>query len=305
MVYYHISPRTGNPNICRAEKRLCPLGPDTDHYSSREEAREAFALKNSGKTFKKFSRNSYNCNSDLLAPLFIAPKPLYFSEHEEDFLTEDSREFIVTVYNGDIPDHFPQSWDSGNGNNRFSLETNSMEQIITKHKVNDLGYYAVATKTFARTFAEIIKEDNPKNGGIVLDPLAGAGHLVKAFREAGIPSIASDNNSWKFSKDIEKLDALESIRKYGNDIDYVVISWAPYTENLDVKILELCRKDFPHIMILNIGEQEGGCTGSEEFWEKARVPKDWSRAGENNWNQRLFDSYETFISVHDFPLMVQ
>jgi hypothetical protein len=44
MPRYHINPRTGNPGICRAEKS-CPFGDmESDHYSSKEAAREAYEL---------------------------------------------------------------------------------------------------------------------------------------------------------------------------------------------------------------------------------------------------------------------
>ena len=42
---YHISPKTGNPNLCHAEKRPCPLGEGVEHYSTKAEARWAFEMK--------------------------------------------------------------------------------------------------------------------------------------------------------------------------------------------------------------------------------------------------------------------
>lgn len=43
---YHISPKTGNPNQCKASTGACPFGnpedPSVNHYDSKEEAREAF-----------------------------------------------------------------------------------------------------------------------------------------------------------------------------------------------------------------------------------------------------------------------
>ena len=42
---YHISPTTGNPNRCYADKRPCPLGGADEHYPSKEEAKAAFEAK--------------------------------------------------------------------------------------------------------------------------------------------------------------------------------------------------------------------------------------------------------------------
>ena len=41
MPKYHVNPATGNPGVCRAQKN-CPFGGEADHYSTREEAREAY-----------------------------------------------------------------------------------------------------------------------------------------------------------------------------------------------------------------------------------------------------------------------
>lgn len=43
---YHISPKTGFPNICRATDRPCPIGGQDEHYSTKDEARQAFEKKN-------------------------------------------------------------------------------------------------------------------------------------------------------------------------------------------------------------------------------------------------------------------
>lgn len=39
MAKYHISKETGRANICRADKRGCPLDADTPHFNSKEEAK--------------------------------------------------------------------------------------------------------------------------------------------------------------------------------------------------------------------------------------------------------------------------
>lgn len=39
MTKYHINPRTGNPGVCRASIQQCPLGGDSSHFKTKEEAR--------------------------------------------------------------------------------------------------------------------------------------------------------------------------------------------------------------------------------------------------------------------------
>lgn len=47
-VLYHISPATGKPNRCTASKRECPLGAETGHYASKEEAQVAYEAQQKG-----------------------------------------------------------------------------------------------------------------------------------------------------------------------------------------------------------------------------------------------------------------
>lgn len=52
---YHISPSTGNPNKCYARTKPCPVGGVSEHYPSKEAAREAYESKHKGYTFTKAS----------------------------------------------------------------------------------------------------------------------------------------------------------------------------------------------------------------------------------------------------------
>lgn len=45
MSQYHINPNTGNPNKCTASVRGCPYGGSSDHFFSKEEARQAYETK--------------------------------------------------------------------------------------------------------------------------------------------------------------------------------------------------------------------------------------------------------------------
>jgi hypothetical protein len=71
MSKYHINPRTGNPGICRAIK-VCPFGDlEKAHYSSKEEAREAYETEMKldmlvASTVSKADLNwkSHPCNDD-------------------------------------------------------------------------------------------------------------------------------------------------------------------------------------------------------------------------------------------------
>ena len=52
---FHVNPKTGNPNICRAVT-YCPFAPPSAHYTTKEEAREAYEAKNTTHILSKVSK---------------------------------------------------------------------------------------------------------------------------------------------------------------------------------------------------------------------------------------------------------
>ena len=50
MAKYHISPKTGRANACKARAKPCPLGSENDHYPTKEAAQQAYEKKMQAKT---------------------------------------------------------------------------------------------------------------------------------------------------------------------------------------------------------------------------------------------------------------
>lgn len=186
-------------------------------------------------------------------------------------------DFCRTIWDGEIPEGVPE----------MLLERTSpfdITHFIVCPALQIRGYYARATKSFAESVAHI-------GLGTVLDPFAGSGYMVKAFREAGIPTIATDDYSWGFQGPAEKLDALAAVRKYADQIDTVLISWVPPGDSVDFEIYKLLQAEYPHINIMVISEGIGGCTGSDAF---ADIRSGWEElyGYETTWGLR---DYCTFL----------
>jgi hypothetical protein len=187
--------------------------------------------------------------------------------------SEELLEFCRTVWAGEIPQRVPECL----------VERTSPQDtnhFIVSPALQDRGYYARATKDFADSISRI-------DLGTVLDPFAGSGYMAKAFREAGIPTIATDDYSWGFQGPAEKLDALSAVRKYGNQVQTVLLAWVPPEDSIDMEIYELVRSEYPHLNILVISEGPYGCTGSEAF---ARL----------HWGWEEFCSYQTTWALRDY-----
>lgn len=188
----------------------------------------------------------------------------------------DTVNFYSKLRAGIIPDELPFE-----SSVLHHYESGGMPGIYLHGAGQKLGYYGRATKSFAKTVKAYVGDK------IILDPLAGVGHMTLALREAGVKTIATDDHSWPGSNNFEKLDALDSIRKYGELIDFVLLSWPPYMSNIDEQIVHLLRDEFPHIKLMYIGEGPGGCTGTERFWDLV---------GDDS-NEDIY--YETTYGLHD------
>ncbi len=203
-------------------------------------------------------------------------------------LPDEVTTFYNTIVSGNIPERMPKELTDRD----FLRGTIAHVIPFTMwQSLQKIGYFTVTTKVFANAMKQVVKDK------VVLDPLAGAGFLAKSLREAGVKTIASDNNSWGLNGGIEKLDALDSLTKYGDKVDYLVISWADYGSDIDYKLLMSVRENYPHIKIIVIGEYEGA-TGSSKFWQAAKEIQPAE-------SKILAGSYKSFDSLNDFPLICQ
>lgn len=287
MPKYHIG--INGPGACRARVRVCPLGGESgteNHFDSKDEAAAVHQkmLSEEHGLLKTSKRLSEDSDSELLSPIEIAipEKAVPFDEFVKIYgeygkgASNTVREFCTSVYEGRVPKNIPSEIAG------YGLSDLSMSTMQVGHWLQSCGMYGKITKETASDLAEIIGD------GVVLDPMAGNGWAAKALREAGVKTIASDDDSWEISKDIEKIDAMESLKKYGNKISHLLISWAPYGSDIDVKLLREARKNFPHITIINVGEGEQGCTGSPDFWDEVEEIDPGKRV-----------RYDTTFGLHD------
>lgn len=125
------------------------------------------------------------------------------------------------------------------------------------------GMYALVDKTWTKELAEWIGNKR------CLEVMAGAGWLSKALAEHGVQIIATDDYSWfdghkkiNHVYTVENLDAVSSIQKYGNQVDILIMSWPPYSDNRAYKAMQ----EWGQLnTIIYIGEGYGGCTADDNF----------------------------------------
>lgn len=130
---------------------------------------------------------------------------------------------------------------------------------------------------FAKALSEYL------DGKPVLEIMAGNGYISKGLRNNNSSQkiYTTDSQAWVNENEtgkhpvteIEKLDAIAAIKKYGDQVDYVIMSWAPDKQETDWEVLQLLRQDYPDVKLLVIGEKDGA-TDSKKFWQNAQLSQD-------------------------------
>jgi hypothetical protein len=166
-------------------------------------------------------------------------------------------EFLVYIKNNQIPPDSSFAYKDW----YFSMES-TLSLFEARQECNKKGMWAIVDKKWTCELAKWIGKRK------CLEVMAGAGWLSKALLECDIDIIATDNFSWDKQHtnltplcEIEKIDAVEAVRKY-KDRDVLIVSWPPYD---DSTICDVCKlwKNKP---IIYIGEGDGGCNAPENFW---------------------------------------
>lgn len=111
----------------------------------------------------------------------------------------------------------------------------------------------------------------------VLEVMSGTGALAATLRSHGVDIKCTDNRSWDVAQpdkcspwcEVEELDCIEAVNKYGADVDFILMSWPPYDEPQANQVLLEMRKVNPNCRLIYIGESYGGCTADDEFFSNA------------------------------------
>ena len=160
--------------------------------------------------------------------------------------------------------------------------------------------FAVVCKKWIKPLAEWIGKRK------CLEVMAGCGSLSYALQQEGVSVIATDNFSWdghaswndvkKYFTDIENIDCVKAVEKYGKDIDIIIMSWAYMDDNAYEILIKMREVNHSAVMIV-IGEGQGGCTANDDFFEEINIIKD----EKINYINCL---YETWDGLYDFIMLV-
>lgn len=146
-------------------------------------------------------------------------------------------------------------------------------KCLHSYAISHMGYSVITVKN-CKILSDLIQR-RP-----LLEVMCGLGSYTYTLRCLGVPVVATDDYSWidddpKFLDwklkpwidDIERIDAVSAIEKYGKRVDFVLMSWPPMNEDFAAQALETMRSINPNCRMIYVGEEKGGVTANDRFFD--------------------------------------
>lgn len=211
-----------------------------------------------------------------------------------------SNEILEMIKNKQIPYYYPTDFYT-----RFSYGKFNIEEEMDRFKrrdtvINNMGFMLIS-QDWINTLSEMLK------GKKCLEIMCGTGALSKCLQDKGIMIKATDNFSWNgvsdwnksknYWTDIENIDCIDAIEKYGKDTDYIIMGWA-YMDDTGYRALLKMREVNPYCKMIYIGERNGGCTADDNFFESINIIDD-------KYIDEINQMYKSWEGIYDRFLLVQ
>ena len=165
----------------------------------------------------------------------------------------------------------------------------------------DYGFFLPTAELMERLVDILRHEIGP--AGCVLDAGSGSGFLSKELCSRGIDTFAVDRCDYENKKrefgypmiKVYQRDALGDAADYvANHFGAVLLTWPPYDKPF---ALEIAKAMHPEQLLIFEGEDAGGCTGDEKFFEFVEDVNYWTPL--KNLSDHLDEVHVTFAPQHD------
>ena len=177
-----------------------------------------------------------------------------------------------------LNDRYPQGDRRGDALwEKYSAALPKLDKLLRDFRdylENTYGMWSYTNFAFINALSQYLA------GQPVLEIMAGNGYISKGLRDKNpLQTVyTTDSKAWVKENEtgkhpvteVEALDAIAAIQKYGQQVKYIIMSWAPDKDENDYQILQLLREQFPDVRLLVIGEQNGA-TNSKRFWNQAQL----------------------------------
>lgn len=177
-------------------------------------------------------------------------------------------------------------------------EPSFLRQFAIREVIVKLQGYALVSHQWINPLADYL------SGHKCMEIMCGLGAISASLQKKGIDIISTDNGSWddrwknNVWTEVEKIDAVEAIRKYGADIDYIIMSWA-YMDDTAYRCLQAMREVNPNCKMIVIGEDWGGCTADDSFFDSIEILED------KDFEDNISSNYQNWNYINDFIQIVK
>ena len=210
--------------------------------------------------------------SDRLLKNGLLPQPL-----PRLLLPDDIQDTIFKTVNQQYPQGDPRGDALWNKYNEALPKLDKALRNFRDYLEDTYGMWSYVNAPFAKALSNYL------NGEPVLELMAGNGYISKGLRNNNPTQkiYTTDSQAWVKENEtgkhpvtkIERLDAIDAVKKYGNDVKFIIMSWAPDKQETDWDVLQLIRQDYPDVHFLVICEKDGA-TDSKKFWQEAQLSQD-------------------------------
>ena len=215
---------------------------------------------------------------------------IYGTSHAEEY-----EEIVGLLERHILPETYPERANLPFSGRELGWDAIAYRDVI----IRDCGYALLAYE-WIRPLAQWIGARR------CLEIMAGSGALTYALSQCGVDIVATDDKSWSDPRcdwfqapwaDVEQMDCLQAIQKYGKDRTIIICSW-PYMDDSAYRSLLEMRRVNPDAVMLYIGENWGGATANDDFFENLSLVEDddFSAAVQN---------FKQMPGLHDFPMLVK
>ncbi|WP_304249528.1 SAM-dependent methyltransferase [Limosilactobacillus gastricus] len=226
-----------------------------------------------GELFQDFPRIKYLINlilvNDRLMQDQLLPQPVV-----KMLLPDDIQDEIFTYLNQHYPSGDPTGdrlWEE------YSEALPKLDRLLRNYRDYLEATYGMWSFTNTKFISALSKY---LQGAPVLEIMAGNGYISKGLRDLNHQQtiITTDDQSWTKENEtgkhpvvkVQNYSAIDAIKTFYDQVDYVIMAWAPDKGDADWQVLQLIRQTYPELKLLVIGEYQGA-TNSQQFWQTAQL----------------------------------
>lgn len=216
---------------------------------------------------------------------------------------------LFSLENGIIPDR----WEINNVDKHWNGDMNMLIDAINdetflfqfKEFYNMRCGFVLPNLVWLENFTSFLKHDSGKDRISILEICSGLGMLarcIETYSKGEISVTCIDLCDYgiydksQFEKpfhpiiQMDGLEAIKGVNTLFKGIDYVMLCWPPYLEEIDYKVLSYMKENLPEMKLIYIGEYNE-CTGSPKFFELL----------EEEYDEVLYDHYDINGGYQQFP----